>query len=75
MSINSLTKFGGGMMQVIYLGNEMTWSQYLAISNKVDIKEGLYFSAVTQGRVVSGEIKLYNPSQMGCMLGIDSNSI
>ena len=61
--------------RVTFNGSEMSWEQYLVLSGRTTIKEGLYFQSSMYDKAISGEIKLYNPSQFGVMLGIDTNSI
>ena len=60
---------------VVFNGTTMTWKAYLAVAGRIKIQEGMYFSADVFDKQISGEIKLYSPSQMGVMLGVDINKL
>lgn len=59
--------------KVVFNGVEMTWLDYSRLSDRVVLREGLYFEASFHDKNISGEIRLYSPSSMGVMLGIDTN--
>lgn len=59
--------------KVVFNGVETTWKQYLSLEGRTAIKEGFYFRVNIFDKQISGEIKLYAPSQMGVMLGIDTD--
>lgn len=60
---------------VMVNGDSVPLSEYKESYGAIVIEEGLYFKSTFMGKTISGEIKLYNPSQFGIMLGIDTNII
>jgi hypothetical protein len=60
---------------VVFNGTMMKLSEYMILANRIVLKEGLYFRSTFMDKTISGEIRLYSPSQLGVMLGIDTNSI
>lgn len=54
-------------------GMTTTLANYLENVSDQHFLEGLYFRSLYKGKTISGEIKLYNPSALGIMLGIDTN--
>lgn len=59
---------------VEFKGQSMTWKEYLKLNDRIPIKEGFYFESEFMDKKISGEIKIYSPSTLGVMLGVDTNS-
>jgi len=52
---------------------EYKWKNFIFTDDYTPVTEGMYVRATYLDKTISGEIKLYNPSQLGVMLGIDTN--
>lgn len=61
--------------KVTFNGVEMKWSQYLSFEGRTILTSGQYFRVSFYDKTITGEIKSYEPSQLGVMLKVDINSI
>lgn len=59
-----------GLGRVRFNGDIMSMSDYLSLADKVDIKEGDYFTGVVHGKEINGRISFYIPNQIGLKFGI-----
>lgn len=58
-----------------YMNKDYTWTSFIEENGASIVKEGMFITSTVDGKVVNGEIRLFNLSQLGVMLGIDTNSI